>query len=168
MPHALQQVDDVLRGSTALEAQAIRRALPRSLFLIVGFGLFYGAVMGCYGGFTGARLRQPLYSGLKVPLLLLVTFCLSLPSFYVLNLLLGVGGDFAESLRALIASQAGLLTTASYTSARNVSPLRMSACGWSSPEVPEPKHVRYGWAWNPVVNLYNKEGLPAITFRTDE
>ncbi|GDY23691.1 9-O-acetylesterase [Verrucomicrobiota bacterium] len=38
----------------------------------------------------------------------------------------------------------------------------------SSPEVPEPKYVRYGWAWNPIVNLYNKEGLPAITFRTDE
>ena len=38
----------------------------------------------------------------------------------------------------------------------------------SSPEVPEPKYVRYGWAWNPLVNLYNKEGLPAITFRNDE
>jgi sialate O-acetylesterase len=38
----------------------------------------------------------------------------------------------------------------------------------SSPEVPEPKYARYGWAWNPSVNLYNKEGLPAITFRTDE
>lgn len=38
----------------------------------------------------------------------------------------------------------------------------------SSPEVPAPKYVRYGWAWNPRVNLYNKEGLPAITFRTDE
>lgn len=38
----------------------------------------------------------------------------------------------------------------------------------SSPEVPLPKYVRYGWAWNPIVNLYNKEGLPAITFRTDE
>lgn len=38
----------------------------------------------------------------------------------------------------------------------------------SSPNVPAPKHVRYGWAWNPIVNLYNKEGLPAITFRTDE
>lgn len=38
----------------------------------------------------------------------------------------------------------------------------------SSPEVEYPKFVRYGWAWNPIVNLYNKAGLPAITFRTDE
>ena len=38
----------------------------------------------------------------------------------------------------------------------------------SSSECPEPKYVRYGWAWNPIGNLYNKEGLPAITFRTDE
>ncbi|WP_254507311.1 sialate O-acetylesterase [Anatilimnocola floriformis] len=38
----------------------------------------------------------------------------------------------------------------------------------SSPDIPEPKIVRYGWAWNPLVNLYNKAGLPALTFRTDE
>ncbi len=37
----------------------------------------------------------------------------------------------------------------------------------SSPEVREPKAVRYGWAANPQVNLYNKEGLPASPFRTD-
>lgn len=38
----------------------------------------------------------------------------------------------------------------------------------SSPAVPDPKYVRYGWAWNPLVNLYNEAGLPALTFRTDE
>lgn len=37
----------------------------------------------------------------------------------------------------------------------------------SSPEVSEPKAVRYGWANFPVVNLANKEGLPATPFRTD-
>ena len=37
----------------------------------------------------------------------------------------------------------------------------------SSPKVPEPAAVRYGWANNPVCNLYNKEGLPASPFRTD-
>ena len=38
----------------------------------------------------------------------------------------------------------------------------------SSDEVSKPAAVRYGWANNPVCNLYNKEGLPASPFRTDE
>ncbi len=37
----------------------------------------------------------------------------------------------------------------------------------SSPDVPHPVAVRYGWADFPVVNLFNKEGLPASPFRTD-
>jgi sialate O-acetylesterase len=37
----------------------------------------------------------------------------------------------------------------------------------SSPGVPRPVAVRYGWADFPVVNLFNKEGLPATPFRTD-
>jgi sialate O-acetylesterase len=36
----------------------------------------------------------------------------------------------------------------------------------SSPAVPEPVAVRYAWANNPTVSLYNKEGLPASPFRT--
>jgi sialate O-acetylesterase len=36
-----------------------------------------------------------------------------------------------------------------------------------SSEVPNPAAVRYGWANYPVVNLYNREGLPATPFRTD-
>ncbi len=38
----------------------------------------------------------------------------------------------------------------------------------SSPEVPQPVAVRYGWADFPVVNLWNKDGLPASPFRTDD
>lgn len=37
----------------------------------------------------------------------------------------------------------------------------------SSPQVPEPAMVRYGWANYPVVNLWNSESLPATPFRTD-
>ena len=33
--------------------------------------------------------------------------------------------------------------------------------------VAQPVAVRYGWADNPEVNLYNREGLPAAPFRTD-
>ena len=38
----------------------------------------------------------------------------------------------------------------------------------SSPDVSEPVAVRYGWADFPVVNLWNKDGLPASPFRTDD
>jgi sialate O-acetylesterase len=37
----------------------------------------------------------------------------------------------------------------------------------SSPQVPNPVAVRYGWSHNPVANLYNTAGLPASPFRTD-
>jgi sialate O-acetylesterase len=38
----------------------------------------------------------------------------------------------------------------------------------SSPAVPAPVAVRYAWADNPACNLYNKDGLPAVPFRTDD
>jgi sialate O-acetylesterase len=38
----------------------------------------------------------------------------------------------------------------------------------SSPEVKEPVAVRFGWADFPVVNFWNKAGLPASPFRTDD
>ena len=38
----------------------------------------------------------------------------------------------------------------------------------SSPKVTKPVAVRYGWADNPIVNLYNKAGFPASPFRTDD
>jgi sialate O-acetylesterase len=38
----------------------------------------------------------------------------------------------------------------------------------SSPDVPEPVAVRYGWAGYPVVNLANKAGLLASPFATDD
>ena len=37
-----------------------------------------------------------------------------------------------------------------------------------SPEVKTPEAVRYGWANFPVGNLWNKAGLPASPFRTDD
>jgi sialate O-acetylesterase len=40
----------------------------------------------------------------------------------------------------------------------------------SSPDVPQPVAVRYAWANNPSQRnlLYNKEGIPASPFRTDD
>lgn len=33
--------------------------------------------------------------------------------------------------------------------------------------VPQPKYIRYAWEGNPQTDLCNKEGLPAVPFRTD-
>ena len=38
----------------------------------------------------------------------------------------------------------------------------------SSPDVPAPIAARYAWADNPVISLFNQEGLPASPFRTDD
>ncbi|MFZ4693810.1 MAG: sialate O-acetylesterase, partial [Verrucomicrobiia bacterium] len=38
----------------------------------------------------------------------------------------------------------------------------------SSPQVKQPVAVRYGWAGNPEVSLYNRAGLPASPFRSDD
>ena len=38
----------------------------------------------------------------------------------------------------------------------------------SSAQVAAPEAVRYAWASSPRANLYNKEGLPASPFRTDD
>jgi sialate O-acetylesterase len=38
---------------------------------------------------------------------------------------------------------------------------------WSD-EVSHPVAVRFGWAKNPLVNLWNQDGLPASPFRTDQ
>jgi len=38
----------------------------------------------------------------------------------------------------------------------------------SSQEVPHPVAIRYGWANNPPLSLYNGSGLPAPPFRTDD
>jgi hypothetical protein len=101
----LTRADDLLRGR---DAGGGRTHLAHLVLMVAGFGLFYGSVMGTFGGVQGERALQLLYSGLKVPLLLLVTFALSLPSFFVLNTLLGVRDDFARALRALVATQAVL------------------------------------------------------------
>jgi sialate O-acetylesterase len=38
----------------------------------------------------------------------------------------------------------------------------------SSSDVPDPIAVRYAWADSPVCNFFNKDGLPASPFRTDD
>ena len=107
----LALADGVLRGDTSASRQRLERDRPTLGSLVLGvlvFGTFYGGVMGMYGGVSGPRLLQVAYSAIKVPILLFVTFLLSLPSFFVLNTLLGLRSDFSRVLQSLLATQTGL------------------------------------------------------------
>jgi hypothetical protein len=103
----LLRADDVLRCRQRTE-QAGLRDIGWLAALIAAFGMFYGALMGSYGGMFSPAALQMVYAALKMPILLLATFALSLPSFFVLNTLAGLRADFAAAVRALAATQAGL------------------------------------------------------------
>jgi hypothetical protein len=105
----LVRADDVLRRRPRGAGEgAVRSPVGWLAADVVVFGIVYGAVMGLFGGVFGDRMWQVCFSALKVPLLLVVTFLLGLPCFFVLNTLLGLRQDFADALRALLAAQAGL------------------------------------------------------------
>src|SRR5262245_11177512 len=102
------RAEDILRGrSLPRQAEQPGRTLVLLFATLAIFGFFYGALMGTYAGVLGDRILQVVYSAVKVPLLLVVTFVVALPSFFVLNTLLGVRGDFHLVLRALLTTQAG-------------------------------------------------------------
>ncbi len=102
----LQAIDDFLRGRGAFTPEApLTGRLRWLVILVIVCGFLYGAVMGTYSGLAAGRFHQLLYSGLKVPLLLLVTFLLCLPNFFVINTIAGLREDFGHALRALIGTQ---------------------------------------------------------------
>ena len=102
-------IELVLSGQEDLTI--VHRARGRWIAPIVALisaGMVYGAAMGSFDVITRLNALQMLYSAVKVPLLLGVTFVLSLPLFFVLNTLLGTRDDFAQVLRSLIVTQAVL------------------------------------------------------------
>ena len=103
--------DNLLRGELSPAPAPREHRLPilgSLVLVVVAYGMFYGGVMGSYGGLNGWRFWQATYAAVKVPFLMIATFFLSLPSFFVLNTLFGLRDDFARVVRALISTQAGL------------------------------------------------------------
>ena len=105
----LTWADDILRAeSVVLEGGSNRKKLLSLAIVLCAFGMTYGGVMGSFAGVFGQRFLQVVYSAVKVPILLMVTFGLSLPFFFVVNSLYGLRDDFGKILRALLATQAGV------------------------------------------------------------
>jgi hypothetical protein len=103
----LERIDHVLRGQDANRSKPASTTRQLAAILIAA-GCLYGAVMGTFGGIGPSRIPQILYSAIKVPLLLLATFSISLPGFFVINTLLGLRSDFRQAIRALGGAQAAL------------------------------------------------------------
>ena len=106
MKTLLLQVDRVLRGEDEVgtPAQLIRRWLAT----IITFGFLYGAAMGSFQCFSPQRSIQVVFAGVKVPLLLSITFSLCIPGFFVFNTLMGLRDDFGKVVRAIVTAQMGM------------------------------------------------------------
>ncbi len=102
-------MDRLLRSSDSILRPDVERLTSALTWLgwLVAAGCGYGAVMGMFGGVAGARIWQVVFSAVKVPMLLGITFALALPSFFVLNTVLGLRDDFPKVLTALLRSLVG-------------------------------------------------------------
>jgi hypothetical protein len=109
MTAVFQRAENILRGRSILTpgVSTMRQVLRLAGFVVL-FGTFYGGVMGTFSATSPERALQIVYSAVKVPLLLLVTFTVALPSFFVMNTLMGTRSDFRQAIEALITTQAGL------------------------------------------------------------
>lgn len=107
MKERLLSIDELLR--TRSREALVNVPRPREVVLwAVVFGVLYGLVMGTFGGVGAGRFLQIVYSASKVPLLLAATFIISLPSFFVINTIVGLRDDFAEVMRLLVCTQAAM------------------------------------------------------------
>lgn len=105
----LGRIDGLLRGqSIIIVGEQSTPEIWHWIAILFAAGGGYGAVMGTFAGVARPHILQIFYSSIKTPILLLATFGLSLPSFFVVNTLLGLRADFRRSLRALISAQAAL------------------------------------------------------------
>ncbi|MCA8955072.1 MAG: hypothetical protein KDC87_03305 [Planctomycetes bacterium] len=96
----LSLVDDLLRARRPDQLVAAQRGVDLALLLCCA-GFVYGAALG------GSELRplQMLYSGVKVPILLVGSALVCLPNFYVVNTVLGLREDLPTVLRGLVGMQ---------------------------------------------------------------
>ncbi len=106
----LQALDQILRGETthpsALRGQSLRIPVAGLAVLIMGLALSYGFCMGMY---PGCRIEDPsgllwLACTLKIPALFLLTLCVTFPSLYVVNALVGSRLRLLALLQLLVAA----------------------------------------------------------------
>jgi hypothetical protein len=97
MPRLFGQIDRLLRGQAGA-SKTVGEPMAALFAGAIAAGMTYGAVMGAFS----LRPMQMLYAAVKVPMMLGITFLISLPSFFMLNTVLGLRGDFRRTMTALL------------------------------------------------------------------
>lgn len=118
MSSLLANADALLRSRGLFGTEDAQVPWRQLIALILLGGLLYGFTMGSFSTVAllfGQETRDPplrifvaVFSALKVPLLLAISTSVCLPSFFVLNTLLGLRDDFASAMRAILAAQGTL------------------------------------------------------------
>jgi hypothetical protein len=108
----LHALDQILRGETThpslLRETSLRIPLFGMSLLIVAMALSYGF---CMGMFPGCSMNDPspmrwLACTVKIPALFLLTLCVTFPSLYVVNALVGSRLQLPDVLQLLVAALA--------------------------------------------------------------
>lgn len=97
----LSGVADLLAARGRFAVEVPRVPFARLLLAVGAGGSLYGLAMGSFG----ARWLAGCYSALKLPILVFGATALCVPSFFVLNSLLGLRRDFPSALRGILAAQ---------------------------------------------------------------
>lgn len=102
----LPAIGRLLRGEVESTPTALDR---RSLIGLLATGAAaYGLAMGSFAMDEPSRLLQSVFSAIKTPILLLFATCLCMPSYFVVNTLLGLRDDFGEAISAIVAGQSAM------------------------------------------------------------
>ena len=104
MTFILTRADNALRALLRPGAPAL--SPPKLAILVALCGAFQGALMGSYALFNGGSALFVIWASLKVPLFLGIAAALCFPALRVLYFLVGLGEEFAPTLRALTMAQA--------------------------------------------------------------
>jgi hypothetical protein len=106
----LGALDRILRGEMTkvgnLQQSLAEVPIAGMVVLIIALGAIYGMGMGTFAlaKAGGPSFAQFIASGVKIPLLFLLTLLVTFPSLYVFNALVGSRLDLTAVLRLLLAS----------------------------------------------------------------
>jgi len=98
--------DALLRARGDFAVASARLPWVRLVGAVTLAGGGFGLAMGSFAGGMAA-----LYSALKLPLLVSGALLVCLPSFYVINAVLGLADDYLAACRGILAAQATLAVT---------------------------------------------------------